>query len=151
GNVVMVAHEPRAYDLYYNVVANPMLCFIQRSLWGPATSPVVGKELHEAWRDGYEIVNRTFAEAVVAQLDNSPDAAVFFHDYHLYLAPRMVRERRPEARLAHFVHIPWPDDWTILPVEMRRAVHDVLHANDVVALHTERWAHNFVGSCDDVS
>jgi len=150
GNVVMVAHEPRAYDLYYNVVANPMLWFIQHSLWGPATSPVVGKELHEAWRDGYEIVNRTFAEAVVAQLDNSPDAAVFFHDYHLYLAPRMVRELRPDAKLAHFVHIPWPVDWTTLPLEMRRAVHEGLLANDVVGFHTERWARNFERSCADL-
>jgi trehalose 6-phosphate synthase len=150
GDVVMVAHEPRAYDLYYNVVANPMLWFIQHSLWGPATSPVVSKELHDAWRDGYEVVNATFAEAVVAQLDNSPDAAVFFHDYHLYLTPRMVRELRPDAKLAHFVHIPWPVDWTTLPLEMRRAVHEGLLANDVVGFHTERWARNFRRSCTDV-
>ncbi|MFL5925599.1 MAG: trehalose-6-phosphate synthase [Gaiellaceae bacterium] len=151
GDVTMVAHDPRAYDLYYNVVANPMLWFIQHSLWAPASTPVIDRAFHDAWHEGYEVVNRAFADAVVAELDNSPDAAVFFHDYHLYLAPRMVRERRPEARLAHFVHIPWPDDWTILPVEMRRAVHDGLLANDVVAFHTERWAHNFVRSCDDVS
>jgi trehalose 6-phosphate synthase len=48
------------------------------------------------------------------------------------------------------VHIPWPDDWTILPIEMRRAVHEGLLANDIVAFHTERWAHNFVRSCADV-
>jgi trehalose 6-phosphate synthase len=149
-DVVMVAHDPRAYDLYYNVVANPMLWFIQHSLWGPATSPVVGRELHDAWRDGYEAVNRRFAEAVVAQLDNSPGATVFFHDYHLYLAPRMVRELRPDAKLAHFVHIPWPVDWTVLPVEMRYAVHDGLLANDVVGFHTRRWARNFERSCEDV-
>ena len=148
--VVMVAHDPQAYDLYYNVVANPMLWFIQHSLWGPATTPVVGRELHEAWHQGYETVNRRFAEAVVAELDNDPDATVFFHDYHLYLAPRMVRELRPDARLAHFVHIPWPVDWTVLPVAMRRAVHEGLLANDVVGFHTARWARNFERSCDDV-
>ena len=148
--VVFVAHDPHAYDLYYNVVANPMLWFIQHSLWGPAFSPVIGRELHDAWRDGYEAVNRAFADAVVAQLDNTPDAAVFFHDYHLYLAPRMVREARPDAKLAHFVHIPWPVDWTTLPEEMRRAVHEGLLANDVVAFHTARWARNFARSRDDL-
>jgi trehalose 6-phosphate synthase len=151
GPVIMVAHDPHAYDLYYNVVSNPMLWFIQHSLWAPATTPVIDHAFHDAWHEGYETVNRAFADAVVAQLDNDPDADVFFHDYHLYLAPRMVRERRPDARLAHFVHIPWPDDWTILPIEMRRAVHEGLLANDVVAFHTERWAHNFVRSCADVS
>ena len=150
GEAVFVAHDPRAYDLYYNVVANPMLWFIQHSLWGPAFSPVVGRELHEAWRDGYEVVNRAFADEVVAQLDNNPDATVFFHDYHLYLAPQMVREARPDARLAHFVHIPWPVDWTTLPRELRLALHEGLLANDVVAFHTERWARNFERSCADL-
>jgi trehalose 6-phosphate synthase len=148
--VTLVTHDPHAYDLYYNVVANPMLWFVQHSLWGPATSPVLGHAFHDAWRDGYTVVNRAFADAVVAQLDNTPDAAVFFHDYHLYLAPRMVRELRPDARLAHFVHIPWPVDWTTLPEEMRRAVHHGLLANDVVGFHTERWARNFERSCLDV-
>jgi len=149
-DVTMVAHDPHAYDLYYNVVANPMLWFIQHSLWGPAVSPVIGNDFHEAWHTGYETVNRTFAEAVVAQLDNTPDATVFFHDYHLYLAPRMVRELRPDAKLAHFVHIPWPVDWSVLPEAMRHAVHDGLLANDVVGFHTARWARNFERSCADV-
>jgi trehalose 6-phosphate synthase len=150
GEVVLIAHDPRAYELYYNVVANPMLWFIQHSLWGPAFSPVVGRELHDAWRDGYEAVNRAFAAAVVAHLDNNPSATIFFHDYHLYLAPQMVREARPNAKLAHFVHIPWPVDWTTLPPEFRRAVHEGLLANDVVAFHTARWARNFERSCADI-
>jgi trehalose 6-phosphate synthase len=150
GGVTMVAHDPRAYELYYNVVANPMLWFIQHSLWGRATTPVLGRAFHDAWHDGYERVNRTFADAVVAQIDNSPDAAVFFHDYHLYLAPRMVREQRPDAKLAHFVHIPWPVDWSVLPLAFRRAIHDGLLANDVVGFHTARWARNFERSCRDV-
>jgi trehalose 6-phosphate synthase len=150
GDVVLVAHDPKAYDLYYNVVANPMLWFILHSLWGPAFTPVVDRELHEAWRDGYEAVNRAFADVVVAQLDNNPTAAVFFHDYHLFLAPRMVREARPEAKLAHFVHTPWPVDWTTLPLELRRALHDGVLANDVVGFHTARWARNFERSCADV-
>jgi trehalose 6-phosphate synthase len=150
-DVVMVAHDPQAYDLFYNVVANPMLWFIQHSLWGPAFNPTVDHAFHDAWRDGYVAVNRAFADAVVAQLDNKPDAAVFFHDYHLYLAPRMVRQARPDAKLAHFVHIPWPDDWTTLPKEMRYALHDGLLANDVVAFHTERWARNFERSCSDLA
>jgi len=148
--VVLVAHDPVAYDRYYNVVANPMLWFIQHSLWGRGTAPVLDRAFHEAWHEGYATVNRTFAEAVVAELDNKPDAVVFFHDYHLYLAPRMVRQARPDARLAHFVHIPWPVDWTILPGELRVAVHEGLLANDVVGFHTARWARNFERSCADV-
>src|SRR3954454_6234026 len=147
----LVAHDPEAYRLFYEVVANPMLWFIQHSLWNAPTRPVVDAEFHRAWRDGYEAVNRAFADKVVACVDNRPGATVFFHDYHLYLAPRYVRELRPDARLAHFVHIPWPADWSILPTAMRAQVHDGLLANDVVGFHTERWARNFEASCAEVS
>jgi trehalose 6-phosphate synthase len=149
GEVVLVAHDPDAYDGYYNVIANPLLWFVQHELWGLATKPNIDRGVHDAWTHGYAAVNRAFADAVVAQLDNKPDALVFFHDYHLYLAPRMVRNARPDAALAHFVHIPWPEDWSVLPPAMRQAIYDGLLANDVVAFHTERWARNFRHGCGD--
>jgi trehalose 6-phosphate synthase len=145
----LVAPDADAYHGYYNVVANPMLWFIQHGLWGRGLRPDLDQAFHAAWRD-YETVNRAFAERVVAELDNKPGAAVLFQDYHLYLAPAYVRAARPDAELAHFVHIPWPVDWTILPERMRRAVHEGLLANDVVAFHTARWARNFEASCDEI-
>jgi trehalose 6-phosphate synthase len=148
--VVLVAHDPVAYDGYYNTIANPLLWFAQHSLWPLGTAPELDAASHRAWADGYVRVNQNFAAAVVAQLDNNPGATVFFHDYHLYLAPRYVRVARPGATLAHFVHIPWPTDWSVLPAAWRRALHDGLLANDVVAFHTERWSRNFLRSCDDV-
>jgi trehalose 6-phosphate synthase len=150
GEVVLIAHDPAAYDRYYNVVANPMLWFVQHALWPRATRPSLGRDFHVAWHEGYVSVNEAFAAAVVAELDNSPGAEVFFHDYHLYLAPALVRAARPEARLSHFVHIPWLTDWSVLPEPMRRAVHEGLLANDVVGFHTERWARNFETSCAEV-
>jgi trehalose 6-phosphate synthase len=148
--VVLVAHDASTYEGYYNVIANPLLWFIQHSLWGLGTRPELDDATHQAWHDGYVRANRSFADAVVGQLDNNPDAAVFFNDYHLYLAPAFVREARPDAKLAHFVHVPWPVDWSALPGEWRREVHEGLLSNDVVGFHTERWARNFLRSCDDV-
>jgi trehalose 6-phosphate synthase len=148
----LVAHDPQAYDLYYNVVANPTLWFIQHYLWGLAEAPDVDQGLHNAWLDGYVAVNHGFADVVLAELEHQPDAAVFFHDYHLYVAPAFVRERAPEATLAQFVHIPWPqpDYWRILPDPIRRALHEGMLANDLVGFHTERWARNFLGCCWDI-
>jgi trehalose 6-phosphate synthase len=147
-NVVLLAHDPNAYERYYNVIANPLLWFTQHSLWGLATRPDIDRSVHDAWENGYVEVNRTFADAVVAKLDDNPEAAVFFHDYHLYLAPTFVRRARPGALLAHFVHIPWPADWSVLPLEWRQSVRDGLLANDVVAFHTKRWADNFLAGGD---
>jgi trehalose 6-phosphate synthase len=151
----LVAHDERAYDLYYNTVANPVLWFTLHTLWDRTVAPSFDASFYEAWREGYERVNRTFAEAVVAELDNRPEAIVWFHDYHLFLAPRFVREARPGAVLGQFVHTAWPADWSVLPEPMRRELHEGLLANDVVGFHTARWAERFrrgaedeTGSCD---
>ena len=101
----LVAHRPSAYDLYYNVIANPALWFVQHGLWELKHDPE--HDLGCAWDEGYVPVNRTFADAVVEELEREPDAAVLFHDYHLYVAPALVRKQRPDAALAHFTHIPW--------------------------------------------
>ena len=147
----LVAHPPQAYDWFYNVVSNPTLWFIQHYLWDLKAAPNLDQGLHYAWEKGYVTVNRTFAEAVVDELENQPDATVFFQDYHLYLAPRFVRAARPDALLQHFVHIPWPqaDYWHVLPLPIRQQLHEGLLANDVVGFHTHRWQRNFVRCCID--
>jgi trehalose 6-phosphate synthase len=129
-----------------------MLWFLQHYLWGLASAPDVDHGLHHAWNEGYVAVNRGFADAVVAELERQPDAAVFFHDYHLYVAPGFVREQAPDALMAHFVHIPWPmpDYWRVLPATIRRAIHEGMLANDVVSFHTSRWRHSFQRSCEDI-
>src|SRR5919202_1466898 len=148
----LLAHEEQAYDWYYNVVANPTLWFLQHYMWDLTESPDLDLGLHNAWFGGYLPINAAFAEAVLAELEREPDATVFWHDYHLYLAPKLVRDRRPDALLAHFVHIPWAqsDYWHVLPEHLRREVHEGLPANDVVGFHTRRWRRNFLRACEDI-
>jgi trehalose 6-phosphate synthase len=147
----LVAHDAQAYDWFYNVVANPTLWFIQHYLWDLKAEPTLDDGLHRAWSEGYEVVNRNFADAVLDELDQSPDATVFFHDYHLYLAPRLVREAKPDATLQHFVHIPWAqaDYWHVLPLPIRQQIHEGILANDVVGFHTSRWSRSFLRCCED--
>jgi len=142
----LVAHDPETYRRFYNVLANPTLWFLQHYLWGLGAAPDFGPELHEAWSDGYVPVNEALAAAALDELEREPEAAVLFHDYHLYLAPRLVREARPDVLTSHFLHIPWPepDYWHALPPELRVAVHEGLLANDVVGFHIERWRRAFL-------
>jgi trehalose 6-phosphate synthase len=146
----LVPHEPAVYARYYNELANPTLWFLQHYLWGLGAAPDFGPRLHEAWSDGYVPVNEAFAAATLEELDREPEAAVLFHDYHLYLAPGLVRAARPEVATSHFVHIPWPepDYWHALPQELRDAVHEGLLANDVVGFHTDRWRRAFLLSVE---
>ena len=105
----LVAHDQLAYDRYYNAVANGTFWFIQHYLWGLASMPDIEPSFRIAWRDGYQRVNRAFADMVLTELDRNPDAEVFLHDYHLYVTPGYVREARPDARLLQFIHIPWAE------------------------------------------
>ena len=144
----LVAHEPAVYRLFYGVVANPVLWFVQHGLWSLKHDP--GADLDGPWRRGYVEANRGLAAAAVEELDRVPGAAVFVHDYHLYLVPTLVRAARPAARIAHFIHIPWvgPDDWAVLPPAIAREIHEGLLTCDSVGFHTERWRAAFVASCE---
>jgi trehalose 6-phosphate synthase len=148
----LVVHEPEVYDRFYNVIANPILWFLQHYLWGLGDAPDLGPEAHDAWEHGYAVANEAFATAVLAELEREPAAAVCFHDYQLYLAPLLVRARRPEAITTHFVHVPWPEAgyWRALPDRWRRVVHEGLLANDVVGFHTDRWRRAFLESCSEL-
>ena len=143
----LVVHDPDAYDRFYNVVANPALWFVQHGLWALKHDPTA--DLLPAWRTGYAEVNQAFADAVGAELERSPEAAVFVHDYHLYLVPGLVRARFPRAPLMHFVHIPWvgPVGWAALPAEIVREIHAGMLANDVVGFHSDRWRAEFRKTC----
>jgi trehalose 6-phosphate synthase len=146
----LVAHDPEPYRQYYGVIANPVLWFVQHGLWDLKQNP--DANLEAPWRDGYVAVNTTFAAAAVEELDRAPGASLFVHDYHHYLVPKLVRASRPDARIAHFVHIPWvgPDAWAVLPPAISRAVHEGLLACDSVGFHTERWRAAFVDSCEEL-
>jgi trehalose 6-phosphate synthase len=148
----LVVHERAVYERFYTVAANPTLWFVQHLLWNLGTTPDFDDERHAAWTHGYVPVNEAMARATIDELDRTPGAALFFHDYHLYVAPAVVRRERPDALSSHFVHVPWPesDAWTVLPDDVRRDVFTGLLANDVVGFHTERWSRNFRRGCIDV-
>ena len=111
--VRLVESDPRAYDRFYNVIANPILWFIQHYLWDLSNAPDIRQEELDAWDHGYQQVNADIARAVVAQIEGQEAPLVMLHDYHLYTAPGMIRAERPDAVLHFFVHIPWsqPDSW----------------------------------------
>ncbi|HUA11441.1 MAG TPA: trehalose-6-phosphate synthase [Solirubrobacteraceae bacterium] len=150
--VRLVVSDDVAYDLFYNIFANPMLWFIQHYLWDLSNAPDITRHEVEAFERGYEAVNRDLAEAVVEQIDGAQEPVVMVHDYHLYTLPALVRARRPDVFLHHFIHIPWtqPDAWRVLPTAIRDALFAGLLANDIIGFHTRSYRHNFLQCCRDL-
>lgn len=91
----------------------------------------------------YRRVNRRFADAVLEEVQGK-DAAIWFQDYHLALAPLLVRARRPDLTLAHFWHIPFP------PIDIFRLAPQAgyllrgMLANDLMGFHLPIFADNFL-------
>lgn len=150
--VRLVCSDDAAYDGFYNVVANPMLWFIQHYLWDLSNAPDIRQEEMDAFDFGYQAVNRDLADAVLEEIEDAEDPVVMIHDYHLYTMPAMIREQRPDAFLHHFVHIPWtqPDAWRVLPSRIRNAIYHGVLANDIVGFHTESYRRNFLLCCREL-
>jgi trehalose 6-phosphate synthase len=148
----LVTSDDEAYDRFYNVVANPLLWFIQHYLWDLSNAPNIGRAEVEAYEDGYCIVNEDLANAVLEETEGEERAVVMLHDYHLYRAPKFIRERRPDLFLHHFIHIPWtqPDAWRVLPSDMREDIFEGVLSNDIVAFHTRSYRRNFLLCCREL-
>ncbi|MGD2207530.1 MAG: trehalose-6-phosphate synthase [Anaerolineae bacterium] len=146
--------DEAAYEGYYNLIANPLLWFLQHSMWDVPRAPVVNQATWQAWEEGYKAVNRLFADAIAEQvLSNARPTLIMLQDYHLYLVARYLRENlgeREEPTVLHFIHIPWPgpEYWRILPPAMRQAVLDGLCAVDILGLQTREDTMNFLRTCD---
>ena len=96
----------------------------------------------------YQKINRRFADAVLKEMESTQTPIVFVQDYHFALLPRMVKEARPDARVAIFWHIPWPNPevFGICPWE-RELVEGLLGA-DLVGFHIQTHCNNFLGTVD---
>ena len=154
--VRFLAPEPAAYEGYYSVIANPLLWFLQHSMWDMPRSPVIDRADWQAWDKGYVVVNRLFAEAIAELVRAAPrPALVMLQDYHLYLVARYLRDMLParkRPKVLHFVHIPWPgaDYWRILPPAMRRPILDGLCAVDLLGFQTRDDGLDFIRTCESL-
>ena len=85
------------------------LGFANEGLWPLCHIAHTRPTFREADWKQYKAVNQKFAEAVLQEMEGTQEPAVLIHDYHFALLPRMVKEKRPDARVAIFWHIPWPN------------------------------------------
>lgn len=140
--------DPREYQNFYNRVSNRTLWFLQHYLFDVARHPRFDGSFRAAWRN-YRDVNRAFAVACDEEAD--PRAAVFIQDYHLALAPTMLRARRPDLGIAHFTHCPWADPayFAMLPRPMREELLAGMLGADLLGFLVPRWSRNFLRCCQE--
>jgi trehalose 6-phosphate synthase len=137
------------FDAAYNGVANSVLWFVHHLLFDTPVQPAFGAEFRNLW-DAYVTYNEAFADALAQEW--APGTRILIQDYHLSLAPRLLRDRRPAARIAHFEHTPWapPEYFQMLPEDVAVAILDGMLGADHAGFLAERWADAFLNCCETV-
>ncbi|TMC80646.1 MAG: hypothetical protein E6J08_09615 [Chloroflexi bacterium] len=152
GRLHYAAPTREEYEMYYSVIANPVLWFIQHYLWDLGNEPVIDDRIHQAWTDGYVRVNMLMAEKVIELAHAAAEPPmVLVHDYQLYLVPQLIRAAIPRALIQHFIHVPWPTPqyWKVLPKHMRDPILEGLLGCDVVGFQSSLDVRNFLLTCEE--
>ena len=98
----------------------------------------------------YQEVNRKFMAAVLEEIENVAKPVVLVQDYHFALLPRMIKEKRPDARVAIFWHIPWPNPEAFGICPWQRQLVDGLLGADLIGFHIQSHCNNFLETVDRV-
>lgn len=105
----------------------------------------------EPW-EAYVKVNRIFASKVASTSQDND--IIWVHDYHLMLAPRMIKEaltarqqRLKNVKVGFFLHIPFPSSSEFAKLPYREEVLEGLLASDLIGFHTYDYARHFLSAC----
>jgi len=96
----------------------------------------------------YQKINRRFADAVLGEMEGTDAPILLAQDYHFALLPRMVKETRPDARVAIFWHIPWPNPEVFGICPWQRELVDGLLGADLIGFHIQTHCNNFLETVD---
>ncbi|MFG2803632.1 alpha,alpha-trehalose-phosphate synthase (UDP-forming) [Streptomyces pseudovenezuelae] len=134
----------------YNGIANSVLWFVHHLLYQTPLEPSFDAEFRRQWAS-YETYNRAFAEALAEEA--AQGAAVLVQDYHLCLVPGMLRELRPDLRIAHFSHTPWApvDYFRMLPDDIASQLLRGMLGADRLGFLTRRWADAFTACATELA
>jgi trehalose 6-phosphate synthase len=96
----------------------------------------------------YQRINRRFADVVLQEMEGTESPILLAQDYHFALLPRMVKEARPDARVAIFWHIPWPNAEAFGICPWQRELVDGLLGADLIGFHIQTHCNNFLETVD---
>lgn len=128
--------------------------FCKSVLWAnlhyvlPHHHPGWAKDHDAAWQ-AYSTANLLFAGAVSRVVEDSGDT-IWVHNYHLFLVPSFIRNKRPRVKIGFFVHTPWcsSDVFRVLPCA--EALLRGILSCDLIGFHTFDYVRHFLSSCKRV-
>ncbi|MGH7355756.1 MAG: alpha,alpha-trehalose-phosphate synthase (UDP-forming), partial [Candidatus Rokuibacteriota bacterium] len=96
----------------------------------------------------YVAVNEKFADAVLEEIRDAPAPMILIQDYHFAILPALIKAARPDARVAIFWHIPWPNFEAFGICPWRRELLAGMLGADLIGFHTQYYCNNFLESVE---
>lgn len=98
------------------------------------------------WRM-YKEVNQKFADSVLSELPAS-SPFIFVQDYHFTLLPKMIKDKRPDAKIALFWHIPWPTPEAFMICPYQNEILEGMLGCDLIGFHVQNHCNNFLDTAN---
>jgi trehalose 6-phosphate synthase len=121
--------------------------FANEGLWPLCHIAFVRPTFRESDWKQYQLINQRFADAAVEEA-RTEDPIILVQDYHLALAPRMIREKLPKATIVTFWHIPWPNPETFGVCPWKDQIVEGLLGSTILGFHTQFHCNNFLETVD---
>ena len=102
----------------------------------------------EDW-EYYQQVNQMYADAVLEEIKNQEDPFILVQDYHFALLPKLIKEQRPDAKVAIFWHIPWPNPESFGICPWQRELLSGMLGADLIGFHTQYHCNNFLETANN--
>ena len=96
----------------------------------------------------YRRVNEKFAAAALEEMADTESPVVLVQDYHFALLPALIKKARPDARVAIFWHIPWPNSEAFGICPWQEELLDGLLGADLIGFHVQAHCNNFLDTVD---
>jgi len=98
------------------------------------------------WRM-YKEVNQKFADSLLNELPAS-SPFIFVQDYHFTLLPKMIKDKRPDAKIALFWHIPWPTPEAFMICPYQNEILEGMLGCDLIGFHVQNHCNNFLDTAN---
>src|SRR5213596_1928796 len=96
----------------------------------------------------YLEVNQKFADTVLDQIKDADSPLVLIQDYHFAPLSALIKAERPDARVAIFWHIPWPNFEAFGICPWQPELLDGMLGADLIGFHTQYYCNNFLETVD---
>ena len=102
----------------------------------------------EDW-EYYKEVNALYAKAVLEEIKDEEEPFILVQDYHFALLPLYIKQERPDAKVAIFWHIPWPNPESFGICPWQKELLSGMLGADLIGFHTQYHCNNFLETVND--